>query len=126
MGENTMQIKYEIVDKKLKIFATDTTTDAEIHYADFKFPIRQVLAFVDCLVVRIEPDSSQVYNENVFGINKDGKLLWQIQSIPHVYANSPYTNISKDGVFLKIHNWDGTDLTVEPYSGKITKKDFSR
>lgn len=114
-------IKYEIDDKNLKLLSSE---DEKI--ISFAYPIRQVIKFNDCLVVRLESDIGQIYNENVFGISNEGKVLWQIEPMPHVYNDSPYTGLGQEGNSAKLSNWDGTDLIIEPYTGRIIKKSYSR
>lgn len=92
----------------------------------FKFPIDKVIPFEECLVVSIEPSVDQIFNENVFGISNKGEIIWQIEEIPHIYDKSPYTGMGRVGDTVKLCNWDGTDLIVEPYTGKIIKKSYSR
>ena len=55
-----------------------------------------------------------------------GKIIWQIEKIPYVYEDSPYTWIGKQDGYLKLGNWDGTDLTVNPKTGEIIQKSFSK
>lgn len=115
------EIEYKIENKKLKLIRNEVEK-----LVIFDFPIRQVIKFHDCFVVRLEPDIGQIYNENVFGISHEGKILWQIESISLVYEDSPYTGIGKEGEKAKLCNWDGTDLLIDPYTGKIIKKSFSK
>lgn len=114
-------VEFEIDNNKLKLLSSQ----GEI-IINFNFLIRQVIKFDDCFVVRLEPDTGQVYNENVFGISNDGKVLWQIEPMQHVYNDSPYTGLGKEDDLAKLSNWDGTDLIIEPYTGKIIKKNYSR
>ncbi|WP_375055094.1 hypothetical protein [Zobellella sp. DQSA1] len=85
----------------------------------FQWPIAQVVSFSDILVVRIEPDPGSCFNENVFGVNKDGSIVWTIEKIKHVYDDSPYTSIVAKDDNIKLFNWDGDELLVEPKSGRI-------
>jgi hypothetical protein len=114
-------IKHEIDNKRLKLLGSE---DEKIII--FDFPIRQVIKFHDCFVVRLEPDVGQIYNENVFGISNEGKILWQIETMSHVYKDSPYTWLGQEGDIAKLSNWDGADLVIEPYTGRIIKKSYSR
>jgi hypothetical protein len=114
-------IIYEINNKNLNLI-----NDGNKYVVAFDFPIRQVISFDEYFIVRIEPDVGVIYNENVFGVSLKGKVLWQIKAIPHVYDDSPYTGIGKDGENAKLSNWDGTDLLVKPMTGEIIKKSFSK
>lgn len=114
-------IKHEINDKKLKL---TNLTDEKIII--FDFPIRQVLKFNHCFVVRLEPDIGQIYNENIFGISNEGKILWQIEPLSHVYEDSPYTGLGQIGNLAQLCNWDGADLIIDPYTGQIISKGYSK
>lgn len=89
--------------------------------ASFLWPIAEVVPKDDVFVVRVDPEPDACFNENVYGVSTDGKILWQIAERQHVYADSPYTKIllTADGVVL--FNWDGDELLVDPVSGKVLR-----
>lgn len=92
----------------------------------FKWPVAEVIAFDNVLVVRVEPDSGARMNENVFGVDRHGNICWTIEERKHVYDDSPYTSIiSKDGK-VKLSNWDGDELLVEPESGNVISVGYSK
>lgn len=92
----------------------------------FKWPIGDVIAFENVLVVRIEPDPGAGIDENVFGVGRDGSIAWTIEKRKHVYDDSPYTSIiAKDGK-VKLFNWDGDELLVEPESGNIISVGYGK
>lgn len=93
---------------------------------EFPWPVIKALEFEDAYVVMIEPDASSYFNENVFGISLDGKLLWQIEVRKHVYANSCYTYIGRSDDNVRLGNWDGDDLIVNPLTGKILSVRYSK
>ena len=67
MGSNESQTFR--ADGKVLRFQSGATTD-------FEHPIGETIDFGDVIVVRLEaPHESQPYNENVFGVAKDGKVL---------------------------------------------------
>jgi hypothetical protein len=82
--------------------------------------INQTLVVGDVIIVRLEPQPGKVLNENVIGIGQDGKLMWRIQATPHVYDDSPYTNVTvmSDGS-IWASNWDGASHRVDHYSGAV-------
>lgn len=83
-------------------------------------PVREVLAVDEVLVVRVEPQPGMTLNENVFGLSSSGTRLWQIAKAAHVYADSPYTKVSRgaDGA-IWAHNWDGASCRIDPRNGTI-------
>jgi len=92
----------------------------------FLWPIDKVLEFENAYIVRISPEPGSCFNENVFGVALDGKLLWQIEARKHVYADSCYTEILKSDDKAKLFNWDGDELIVEPLTGKILNVRYSK
>lgn len=93
---------------------------------EFTWPIADVIQFDDVLVVRLEPSPGSCFNENVFGISKSGNVIWTIAPVKHVYEDSPYTGILKKGNFIKLFNWDGDELVVDPESGVIVEKGYGK
>jgi hypothetical protein len=86
----------------------------------FEHPVRQVLLTDEAIIVRVEPRPGTILNENVFGLGHNGERLWTIGQLPHVYDDSPYTNISiqNDGA-VWASNWDGANCRIGTKSGAI-------
>ena len=93
---------------------------------NFPSPIKQIEQFDKVIVVRIHPKADKFLNENIFGVSYDGKILWQIEKLKYVYKDSPFTGMGREGDFVKLCNWDGTDLIVNPETGKIIQKGYSK
>ena len=89
--------------------------------------IKDVIEFDDFLVIRTDTDKSST-NENVYGINKNGEIKWQIEKISHLSYNDaefkgiidPYTTINKISENkVQLINWDNTHFQIDANSGKI-------
>lgn len=93
---------------------------------EFQYPIRKVIEYQDVYFIRIEPDIGKILNENVFCYDKEGNFVWQVEPIPLVKKDSPYTNIYMQGSKLFLYNWGGVEVEVEPMSGKILSKCFTK
>lgn len=112
-------IEYSFINNVLQI----ETSGVDV---PFKWPVADVVAFDDVLVVRIEPDPGTCVNENVFGVGIDGQVVWTIEKRKHVYDDSPYTSIiAKDGK-VKLFNWDGDELLVEPKNGDVISVGYGK
>jgi len=98
----------------------------EIEIYSFEYPIQQVIEIEDVLICRVEPPSNIVMNENVFGISRTGKMLWQVEKMDYVYQDSPYTNICYKDSKLLLSNWDGLNVIVNFKTGVIEDKEYSR
>lgn len=119
MSNNNI-LKFEFTDKKLKIFSDQSSYEVE-----FPHKIDMVIQFGDKLVVLLLMDHIK-FNENVFGVSAKGKILWQIKQKSYPHDFSPYTNISKEGNLVKAWNFSGSDLVIDPDTGKVICKSFEK
>ena len=92
----------------------------------FQWPIAEVVAFDDVLVVRVEPAPGSCFNENVFGVEGDGSVIWEIEKRKHVYDDSPYTSILAQNGNVKLFNWDGDELLVDPKNGRVISVGYGK
>jgi len=88
----------------------------------FTGEIDKVLDFESIFVVMIKVPPKGKCNENVFGISPEGTINWQIQPRSYVYKDSPYTGMCRVQDKVKLFNWDGLELVVDPESGKILEE----
>lgn len=90
----------------------------------FSYAIGAIEKFDNRFVVMIDPPANTIFNENIYGVSYDGKILWQVEKIAHVDQDSPYTGIGKENNFLSAYNWDGHDYCIDLNTGKILGKKF--
>jgi hypothetical protein len=107
-------IKFEILGTILKINA-DSREETQI---EFRWPIAEVIQVDNFLVVRTDPNSGSCDNCNVFAVDVDGNIVWTVADRKYVYDDSPYTKIVVEGGKVKIFNWDGLTVEVEPSTWK--------
>lgn len=109
---------YKFQNKELKIGEKSLEFDNEI---------KEVIEFDGFLVVRTDYYESTT-NENVYGINADGKIEWQIEKLTKLTHNGieyngisePYTSIIKlCDKTLKLMNWDSTNFEVYARTGEL-------
>lgn len=93
---------------------------------NFLSKIKQIELFDKVVVVRIDPKLDKFLNENIFGVSYDGEILWQIEKLKYAYKDSPFTGMGREGDFIALCNWDGTDLIVNPETGAIISKAWSK
>ncbi len=96
-----------------------TTSDGLVKDIQFEWPVVETVMAGDTFVVRIDPMPGTCDNENVFGISQDGCIVWQVGKRRHIYNDSPYTGLTIVDGKLVLSNWDGTDLVVDPPSGRV-------
>lgn len=87
----------------------------------------QVLEIGDVVIVRLHVQPGAIKNENVVAFDrKNAELLWRIPVRKYVYADSPYTAISREGEYIWAHNWDGADVKLDTRTGEILEEKFSK
>lgn len=89
---------------------------------EFEVPIKEVMAFGDLVVVLLE----QEMDENVFGVNADGRIAWRVPKEKFPHGVSSYVNMWREGELLGLGNFTGYDVTADPLTGKILKKEFTK
>jgi hypothetical protein len=103
-----------------------TKQDGSISNCTLPWPIVQVLEFPGILVLRIEPPPRARFNENVYGIRPDATVAWQVSKREYVYDDSPYTGMIQDEGNVKLMNWDGLELLVNPRTGEELLQQYGR
>ena len=94
---------------------------------EFENSIKEVVECDNILVVIIDYQSSKI-NENVFGINSNCKIEWQIpkmekiiyQDKEYIGITKPYSNLIKiNQDKIRLINRDSTYFDVDPKNGKL-------
>jgi hypothetical protein len=86
---------------------------------EFEFPIKSIVEFKNLVVVLLDQDYYKRDNENVFCVNKEGVIIWQVPKYEYSYDDSPFVNITKDSQNIKLWNWDSSFVIIEPDTGKV-------
>ena len=93
----------------------------------FPYPVAEALAYGErIVVVRLDIPTGEIFNENVYGLTPQGRTLWQVPRRTHVYEDSPYTTLARDGERLLLVNWDGTEITLDPATGRLLRERQTR
>lgn len=92
----------------------------------FPFPVAEAVDYTSITVVRLAVPQGVAFNENVFGVDPQGAIVWQVPKKTYVYADSPYTGMRRQGDNAILFNWDGLQLTVDAASGKILAEEHGR
>ncbi len=103
-----------------------TQPDGSMASCSLPWPIVQVLDFGGVLVLRIEPPQGTRFNENVYGILPNGTIGWQVPKRDYVYDDSPYTGLVRCDDKVKLMNWDGLELLVDPATGEELDELYGR
>lgn len=90
----------------------------------FDLPVSKAVACGGNAIVLLEIPSGSILNENVLGVSPDGQILWQVSPRTYVYDDSPYTDVQCQGTRVKLVNWDGVNLILDPVTGnEITRQE---
>jgi outer membrane protein assembly factor BamB len=80
-------------------------------------PNGEHIVLVDMLT---KAGSTSEVNRNVYRLNREGEVLWRIQSDASGEDRQPYTNISFDeSGTLKAYCWNGAEYSVDLETGTI-------
>lgn len=112
-------MNYLISDNLLTLLRTGSVVS-------FPWPVGDVLEFNEIFVVRLEPEPGSCFNENVFGVTPNGTVAWVMAKRKHVYDDSPYTSALKKDSLVKLFNWDGEELVIDPKSGEVLSEGYGR
>ena len=112
----------------VKINGSELIIESEnMHKITLSSKIQKTEEFDNAIVVMVHPNTSTFLNDNVFGVSYDAKILWQVMSLKHIaYKHSPFTGMVRMGKNIKLCNWDGTDLIVDPTTGEVIEKRYSK
>lgn len=116
------EVTYKLDGATISITKLDGSTSS----CTLPWPIVQALEFPGILVLRVEPPPRVRFNENVYGILPDATIGWQVAKREYVYDDSPYTGMIRDEGNLKLMNWDGFELLVNPGTGKELRDQYGR
>ncbi len=92
----------------------------------FPYPVQKAIEFDHTIVVMLDAPPGTRYNENVFGIDRNGNVVWQIEKRPSPYPDTAYLNLNRAGDNAKLNNYDGSELIVEPHTGKILEERYTK
>ena len=77
-------------------------------------------------VILIESSENKPLFRNIFCVDKQGKILWQIdKEIENsISIKTPYTSIYRENNQLKGYNRAGYEVVINPRNGKVLEIDF--
>ncbi|MFZ5833743.1 MAG: hypothetical protein ACOY3P_26955 [Planctomycetota bacterium] len=91
---------------------------------EFEHPVSQLMQFGEVLVVQIWP-GRETYNENVFGLDLSGNVLWQIApQYSSMVDNAAFGGLENQDGLAMVSNIKDLVLHLDPATGKIVKRYF--
>ncbi len=99
----------------------------EIHFntgnvARFAFPVVDAIQFGEVLAVLIRPPNGTIYNENVFGVDLFGNILWQIEPQYPDNVDAAYCGLHSEEGYAVVGNIKDLSLYLDPPTGKIVNR----
>jgi hypothetical protein len=86
----------------------------------FEYPIKKTVEISGTIIVLLNKPLQITYNENVFAVGLENKkIIWQISPRKYYGENCPFTDIDIIRNQLRLFNWCGVYLDVDPATGKV-------
>jgi hypothetical protein len=96
----------------------------------FDFDIREVKVLDKLIIVLLSIPFDVNFLNNVYAVDMNGKLVWQIQDVRDLYPKNkvlPYEHIRiNENNQIVVVNFYGIAYTVNPLSGKIIGRSFTK
>jgi len=90
--------------------------------ATFPYPVGQAFDFCGVVVVRLEVPRGKIFNENVYGISMDGKILWQVQHEYPPNQDAAWAALENVNGRAVVSNTESRFMHLDPWTGIATKK----
>jgi|688.fasta_scaffold1596450_2 hypothetical protein len=99
-------------------------------HVEFKYPVYKVLLVNQTIVVLLKPQRTEIYNDNIFGVDENGQIIWQVQERENFNLEGykqPFMNIwITDDSKLKCNDSYGLNFWIDPSDGSITYVGFTK
>lgn len=114
-------MSYSISKKTLKL--------ASGKKVEFEYPIYKAVEIGDVIVVCLGIPVDRQFNENVFAVDRDGRVLWQVNPVTPIKPISKgggYVGIGNAAGLVRLFNWDGMVYDVDPNTGVVVSSYFGK
>ena len=86
----------------------------------FDYPIDEYIVIEGKIIVLLDILARNAhYNENVYCVDFNGNLIWQMEEIERVSKDSPITGMNLEDGQLKVFDWHGEYFILDINTGKI-------
>lgn len=87
----------------------------------FPFPVAQAIEFDDVIVVRVQPPRGTIFNQNVYGIDPNGQVAWQIQALFSDTEDVAWGGLENWNGQPVLSNWQSKIAYLDPKTGAVLK-----
>ncbi len=91
--------------------------------ARFEFPIVHAMQFEDIVVVIVWPPRETQYNENVFGVDLSGNIVWQIEPQYPSTVDMAFGGLDKIGQYAVVSDVLSAAIYLNPATGEVVKRE---
>ena len=110
-------MKYKISKNKLEIASQEIV---------FDYDIKTVLEKKDVLMVLLKVPAKFNYQRNIFGVNGEGEILWQVEA-PSDFPEDLFVSLYKnENDEVEAYSWKGCENILDPKTGEILKQEFTK
>lgn len=83
------------------------------------YPVKQKLEIGGVNVVLLSVPPEESFPQNIFGLNEQGDVLWQIEPRPSSTPYNKYTSIRDEVGMVVAQTEDKAQRKVEPRTGRV-------
>ncbi|SEO56499.1 hypothetical protein SAMN05192574_109106 [Mucilaginibacter gossypiicola] len=109
------------VDQQKIIFETGK-------FIEFDFSVQDTLVFDGKIIVLLDVSGNIRFNRNVYAIDFNGELLWQIERSENLdlIGYCPFISVEAQNPKLVSFNWCGFKFIIDPDTGKVIESIFTK
>jgi hypothetical protein len=101
-----------------------TVSGNDVHFnsgyvTHFPFPVGECVPFNDVLVVRLEVPRDTIFNENIYGLDYSGNVIWQIKPVYPDTEDGTWGSIQHIGQIVVACNFRGLWMSIRQLTGEI-------
>jgi hypothetical protein len=94
---------------------------------EFDFPISEILIFKNSYIILLDILNGVKYNSNIFCLDFTGKIKWQINNFEMDQIRyCPFISLEIVDFKLISYTWCGFRYTIDPQTGKIIERIFTK
>jgi|688.fasta_scaffold1047094_2 hypothetical protein len=91
-----------------------------------RYPVKQTLQVDSMRVVLLDIPTSELLNENIYGLDESGQIAWQVERVPRTTENAPFVSMAVEDGLLRAVSWDGVVVWLNPSDGSVQRKAWYR
>lgn len=76
-------------------------------------------------IVLLDPDQKNGIFQNLVAVDVNGCILWKAE-LPDSTGGDVYLDVNFQGDLLVAHSWSGFKVVIDPESGRILSKEFTK